>query len=254
MTAIRKAILLAAGRGKRLGELTAHRPKTMLEIADAPIIAHVLEGLAQAGIEQAIVVTGYLGEQIENFCRRFESNQLAITTVRQPTLNGTGGAMMAAMPVLGADPGADPRFVFGWGDVLMDHEFYQRFMMQANVSGYDLLLAVNRVRDPSPGAAVYVDAAMRVERIIEKPPPGTSTTNWNNAGLFASTTTLLDYVARLEPSPRGELELPAAIAAMIEDGRIVRAAELRGFWSDIGTPEDLERARKLFRPRGNPAA
>ncbi len=250
MSAIRKAILLAAGRGKRLGDLTAHRPKPMLEIAGAPIIAHVLEGLAQAGIEQAIVVTGYLGEQIEDFCRRFESNHLAITTVRQPTLNGTGGAIMAAIPLLGGDP----RFVFGWGDVLMDHEFYQRFMMQANASGYDLLLAVNRVRDPSAGAAVYVDAAMRVERIVEKPPPGASTTNWNNAGLFASTTTLLDYVARLEPSPRGELELPDAIAAMIEDGRIIRAAELRGFWSDIGTPEDLERARHLFKPRGSPAA
>jgi len=250
MTAIRKAILLAAGRGKRLGDLTAHRPKPMLEIAGAPIIAHVLEGLAQGGIEQAIVVTGYLGEQIEDFCRRFESrgDHLAITTVRQPTLNGTGGAMIAAMPLIGADP----RFVFGWGDVLMDHEFYQRFMMQANASGYDLLLAVNRTRDPSAGAAVYVDAAMRVERIVEKPQPGASTTNWNNAGLFASTTALLDYVARLKPSPRGELELPAAIAAMIEDGRIVRAAELRGFWSDIGTPEDLERARHLFKPRAIP--
>ena len=249
MTAIRKAILLAAGRGKRLGDLTAHTPKPMLEIAGAPIIAHILEGLAQAGIEQMIVVTGYLAEQIEEFCRRFQSKAFAITTVRQPTLNGTGGAMLAAIPLIGADP----RFVFGWADVLMDPEFYPRFMMQANASDYDLLLAVNRVRDPCNGAAVYVDAEMRVGRIVEKPPPGTSTTNWNNAGLFASTTALLDYVARLEPSPRGELELPAAIAAMIEDGRIVRAAELRGFWSDIGTPEDLERARKLFKPRGNSA-
>ncbi len=249
MTAIRNAILLAAGRGKRLGDLTAHTPKPMLEIAGAPIIAHILEGLAQAGIKQAIVVTGYLGEQIEEFCRRFQSKGFAIATVRQPTLNGTGGAMLAAIPLIGANP----RFVFGWGDVLMDHEFYQRFMMQANASDYDLLLSVNRVRDPCAGAAVYVDAEMRVERIVEKPPPGTSATNWNNAGLFASTTTLLDYVARLKPSPRGELELPAAIAAMIEDGRIVRAAELRGFWSDIGTPEDLERARKLFKPRGNSA-
>ncbi len=251
MTAIRNAILLAAGRGKRLGDLTAHTPKPMLEIAGAPIIAHILEGLAQAGIEHATVVTGYLGEQIEEFCRRFQSkgDHLAITTVRQPTLNGTGGAMIAAIPFIGADP----RFVLGWGDVLMDHEFYHRFMMQANASDYDLLLSVNRVSDPCAGAAVYVDAEMRVERIVEKPPRGTSATNWNNAGLFASTRTLLDYVARLKPSPRGELELPAAIAAMIEDGRIVRAAELRGFWSDIGTPEDLERARKLFKPRGNSA-
>ncbi len=251
MDAIRKAILLAAGRGKRLGDLTAHTPKPMLEIAGAPIIAHILDALGQAGIEQAIVVTGYLGEQIEAFSRRFESqdDDLAIATVRQPTLNGTGGAMLAAIPFIGADK----RFVFGWGDVLMDPEFYRRFMIQASSADYDLLLAVNRVNDPCAGAAVYLDAAMRVERIVEKPAPGASSTNWNNAGLFASTTTLIDYLRRLEPSPRRELELPAAIAAMIEDRRIVRAVELRGFWSDVGTPEDLERARHLFKPRGNSA-
>ena len=250
MSAIRKAILLAGGRGKRLGAFTAHTPKPMLEVAGAPIIAHLLEALAQAGIERAIVVTGYLGEQIEEFCRRFERErgELAITTVRQPVLDGTGGAMLAAAACIEAEES----FVFGWGDVLMDHEFYRRFIMQASTLDYDLLLAVNRVKDPYAGAAVYVDAEMRVERLVEKPPPGASTTNWNNAGLFASNAAFIEYVRRLKPSPRGELELPAAISAMIEDCRIVRAAELRGFWSDVGTPEDLAAARKLFKPSTDP--
>ena len=96
---------------------------------------------------------------------------------------------------------------------------------------------------------MYVDAAMRVERIVEKPAPGTREDQWNNAGLFATSQMLFDYVARLEPSPRGELELRAAIAAMIDDGRVVRAVEMRGFWSDIGTPEDLEKARAWFKPK-----
>ncbi len=247
MNVIRKAILLAAGRGVRLGALTANTPKPMLEVAGAPIIAHILDGLAQAGIEHAIVVVGYLGEQIEQFCARFAAGRrdLAITTVRQNPLNGTAGAMLAAMPALGAEP----RFLFGWGDVLMDREFYHRFAGEARNSEYDLLLAVNRVRDPYRGAAVYVDREMRVQRFVEKPAPGTSTTNWNNAGLFASTPRLFDYLRRLEVSPRGEVEIPGAIIAMVDDGLQVRVVELRGFWSDVGTPEDVAAARKAFRPR-----
>ncbi|HVA81436.1 MAG TPA: sugar phosphate nucleotidyltransferase, partial [Candidatus Binataceae bacterium] len=74
-------------------------------------------------------------------------------------------------------------------------------------------------------------------------------TEWNNAGLFAAGPTLFDYLERLEPSPRGELELPQAIAAMIADARTVRAIDMRGFWSDIGTPADLEVARRRFHPK-----
>ena len=54
------------------------------------------------------------------------------------------------------------------------------------------------------------------------------------------------FAARLAPSLRGELELPQAIAAMIDDGKQVRAFKVEGFWSDVGTPEDLEFARKHY--------
>ena len=237
---------MAAGRGTRLGELTAHTPKPMLTVAGAPILAHILAGLKHAGVEQTIVVAGYLAEQIEEFCARRAGvgGRMKIATVRQRELNGTAGAMLAAMPLLAGEQ----RFLLGWGDILMDRASYARFMEQARSAEYDLMLAVNRTADPYRGGAVYLDAGMRVERIVEKPPRGTSTTNWNNAGLFASTPRLFDYVRRLVPSPRGELELPEAVAAMIRDGLVVLAVDIRGFWSDIGEPDDLERAREQFKP------
>jgi dTDP-glucose pyrophosphorylase len=131
----------------------------------------------------------------------------------------------------------------------MDRANYKRFVARAAEDDFDLLLAVNRVKDPWRGAAVYLAPGMRVERIVEKPPEGGSTTEWNNAGLFASGQIIFDYAGRLRPSARGELELPQAIAAMIADGRAVRALDIRGFWSDIGTPADLATARRHFRPR-----
>jgi UDP-N-acetylglucosamine diphosphorylase / glucose-1-phosphate thymidylyltransferase / UDP-N-acetylgalactosamine diphosphorylase / glucosamine-1-phosphate N-acetyltransferase / galactosamine-1-phosphate N-acetyltransferase len=131
---------------------------------------------------------------------------------------------------------------------LMDVANYARFAAAARSEAYELMLAVNATSDPWRGAAVYVDKQMRVERIVEKPARGTSTTRWNNAGLFASTPRIFEYITKLTPSARGELELPEAMAMMIADGCNVRALDVRGFWSDVGTPEDLETARKLFKP------
>jgi NDP-sugar pyrophosphorylase family protein len=244
---ITTAVLLAAGRGKRLGALTAETPKTLLEVAGSPLISHIAGALAAAGLTHFIVVVGYLSEQIEGWAKTWqrENPEIKITTVRQPELNGTGGAMLAAKAHLAGVA----RFVFGWADILMDRANYPRFIHHARIDEYDLMLAVNRVKDPFRGAAVYVNPHMMVERLDEKPPPGTARTQWNNAGLFASSPIIFDYLARLEPSVRGELELPGAIAQMIADGRVVRAVDIRGFWSDVGTPEDLEKTRACYKPK-----
>ena len=123
---IRKAVPLAAGRGRRLGDFTAGMSKPLLVVAGKPMLAHILEALASAGIQEAIVVAGYLAAQVETFCARFgeENPELKVTTVRQRELNGTSEAMLAAMPLLAGET----RFVFGWGDILMTSANYARFM------------------------------------------------------------------------------------------------------------------------------
>ncbi len=244
---VRKAVLMAAGRGTRLGALTANTPKPMLQVGGQPLISHIVQGLVNAGLRHFIIVCGHLGDQVERWCDGFaaENPGVAVQAVRQRELNGTAGALLAARDLLRADH----RFIFGWGDVLMDSANYVRFLADAQTIECDLLLAVNAVDDPWRGAAVYVDSAMRVVRLVEKPPRGASTTRWNNAGLFAASRVIFDYLDRLEPSVRGERELPQAIAAMIADGRSVRAFEVRGFWSDVGTPEDLAAARSHFAAR-----
>ncbi len=244
---ITTAVLLAAGRGKRLGNLTAQTPKVLLDIADAPLISHIADALVGAGVSHFIVVTGYLPAQIEEWAKTYrrENTGVKVTIVSQAELNGTGGAMLAAREQLSGLQ----RFIFGWGDILMDRANYPRFVHHAGNDEYDLMLAMNRVKDPFRGAAVYVNAQMAVERLEEKPAPGTAKTEWNNTGLFATGQTIFDYLERLKPSVRGELEIPVAIAQMIADGRVVRAVEMRGFWSDVGTPEDLETARAWFKPK-----
>jgi dTDP-glucose pyrophosphorylase len=86
-----------------------------------------------------------------------------------------------------------------------------------------------------------------VERLVEKPPRGTSTTRWNNAGLGVLGPSIWSYINALTPSARGEYELPQAIAALVATGGAIRAVPVKGIWFDIGTPDDLALARAQFR-------
>jgi hypothetical protein len=93
-----------------------------------------------------------------------------------------------------------------------------------------------------PNGAIIEREAPSVTQVEEKPPRGSATTRWNNAGILALSPLIFDYARRLDPSERGEFELPQAIARMVADGLDLRACPVRGFWSDVGTPDDLQRA------------
>ncbi|GIW19629.1 nucleotidyltransferase family protein [Tepidiforma sp.] len=238
----RQAVILAAGRGTRLGPLTADTPKPLLPLAGRPLLLHTLDALAAAGIASAVVVVGYLGDRIVDALTAAPPPGLELRFVRQERLEGTARAAALARPHLAPGP-----FLVTWGDVYLDPESYAALLGAA--PGSDGALLVNPVDDPWAGAAVYVDDAFRVTRIVEKPPRGTSATPWNNAGPAVLGAWLWPFVEALEPSSRGEYELPRAVAAAIEAGRTVRAVPVRGAWFDIGTPESLEAARRYAEAR-----
>jgi NDP-sugar pyrophosphorylase family protein len=233
----RQAVVLAAGRGTRLGALTAATPKPLLDLAGRPLLLRTLDALAAAGVERAIVVVGYLADRVAAALAADPVPGLRFELVHQQRLDGTARALALAAPAL--DPG--PFFVT-WGDVFVDPVNYPRLAAAAGRA--DGALLINEVDDPWAGAAVYLDETARVTRIVEKPPPGSSTTRWNNAGPAIYGPWLWPFVERLEPSPRGEYELPRAVAAAIEAGITIRAVPVEGPWFDIGTPESLAAARR----------
>ena len=121
-------------------------------------------------------------------------------------------------------------------------------------SGGHPVLAVNRVDDPWLGAAVHWreddPAGPRVTRIIEKPPRGTSTTPWNNTGVYLLPVAAVARCGELERSPRGEYELPDLITLLMEEaphGAVL--AQPIPTPLHVGRPEDLEEARHWFSER-----
>lgn len=234
------AVLLAAGRGTRMGELTSELPKPMLPIAGKPLLEHILARMREAGITRALLVTGYKAEVIE---AHFERYPMEIECRRQDPPNGTGSAAL-----LGESFTGDRDFLLTYGDILTPASNYAgiagAFMADPEAA---MALGVNHVDDPYQGAAVYA-ANGAVTRIVEKPPRGTSTTNWNNAGLYAFRPSIYGELHRLQPSPRGEYELTDAIESLLDKRQRLIAYELQGEWRDVGRPEDLSVVKNMVSP------
>lgn len=239
---VRDCVILAAGRGTRMKGLTEGVPKPMLPVAGRPLLEHILAALREAGIERFVVITGYHAEQIESHFGDGRRLGVEIVYRRQEMRDGTARALLLGRNAVGARA-----FLLAWGDILTARRNYPALLAEFAARRADGLLGVNWVEDPCRGAAVYVDDTHRIERIIEKPPPGTATTHWNNAGIAVFSAAVFDYAAAVRPSPRGEYEVPDAIAAMIAGGLAIYAFPLDGFWSDVGTPEDLARTEALLR-------
>jgi NDP-sugar pyrophosphorylase family protein len=229
---LRRAVILAAGKGSRMGSITQETPKPMLPIHGKPMLEHILEHLTAAGIERFFIVVGYHGELIE---KHFRDRRACIEFWRQEPVNGTGAAARLARGFASDQP-----FLLTYGDILCDACEYARCSetLQQYPSAA-AVLAVKAVPDPWQGAAVY-ETDGRVRRIVEKPAKGSSTTHWNSAGFYAFRPLVFDYLDRIAPSPRHEYELTSALDMMLEDGLELRISEVLGEWRDVGRPEDLQ--------------
>src|SRR5690349_12433010 len=112
-----KAVILAAGRGTRMGGLTADVPKPMLRVAGRPILEGLLDRLVEAGYSQALVVTGYRAEVIEDYFRGY---RLPLRFVRQSPINGTATAALLGRGFVGCDD-----FLLTFGDILAGASVYK---------------------------------------------------------------------------------------------------------------------------------
>jgi dTDP-glucose pyrophosphorylase len=223
----KRAVVLAAGRGARMGELTEQVPKPMLPLDGKPLLEHVLGSLRQADFGEVLLVTGYRREIIE---QRFPGYPMRV----QEPQDGTGSATL-----LGREFTGDGGFLLTFGDILVGPDCYggiwRRLVEDPRAFG---VCGVRFVDDPSEGAAVYEREGV-VTRIVEKPPPGASSTNWNSAGLYAFRPAIYEALARLKKSPRGEYELTSAVSEMVEGGGRLLLYAIEGDWGHVTRPEDV---------------
>jgi UDP-N-acetylglucosamine diphosphorylase / glucose-1-phosphate thymidylyltransferase / UDP-N-acetylgalactosamine diphosphorylase / glucosamine-1-phosphate N-acetyltransferase / galactosamine-1-phosphate N-acetyltransferase len=236
-----KAVILAAGKGTRMKEITKEIPKPMVMIKGKPMLEHIITYLQYAGITDLGIVVGYKQSVVQNYFGDGSSRGITITYIEQTVQNGTGSALHLAKDYIDKEP-----FVFTFGDVITPRENYRGMLKYFHSSSCDVVMGLNRVDDPYRGAAVYIDDDYNIIRMVEKPPLGTSTTNLNNAGIMFLDNKIFGYTARLGLSPRGEYELTDIFGMLQADGHVLKGYILSGYWKDVGTALDLEAANGLL--------
>lgn len=229
---IEKAVILAAGRGTRMRELTAELPKPMIEVRQKPVLQHIVEGLRDAGIAKFAVVVGYRAEAVRDFFGDGSRWNVSIQYATQTVQDGTGRVLDLVHDFV-----EDRPFILAYGDILVDRENYKRLVDLPDE--VEMLLTVTRGEDVSKGGAVFLNGEMDLLDLREKPKPGEPTSPWYNAGLYAFRPSIFDFTAKLRPSPRGEYELTDAIRDLARSGKKVKALELAGEWADVRDPEVL---------------
>ncbi|HEX4639639.1 MAG TPA: sugar phosphate nucleotidyltransferase [Chthoniobacterales bacterium] len=234
MSKIDKAVILAAGRGTRMRELTADLPKPMIEVRGKPVLQHIVEGLRDAGVAKFLIVVGYRAQVVQNFFGDGARYKIDIQYTTQEKQDGTGRVVDLAREFAGDAP-----FVLAYGDILVDPANYKRIVDLGD--DVESTISVIRGEDISKGGAVFVNERMELVDLREKPKPGEPTSPWYNAGLYAFRPRIFDFTAKLNPSPRGEYELTDAIRDLAQSGKKVQALELTGDWADVRDPEILAR-------------
>src|ERR1041384_1298169 len=118
-----KAVILAAGKGTRMKELTAELPKPMLKVQGRPILEHILLGLKSAGVREVFIVTGWRADVIESYFGDGSRWNMKIQYGRQMVQDGTGKAPELAREFVGPSP-----FILTYGDILVRPETYQQMI------------------------------------------------------------------------------------------------------------------------------
>ena len=243
-----KAVILAAGKGTRMRELTNELPKPMLRVQDKPILEHIVAGIVAAGVRDIFIVTGWRAEVVENHFGDGKKWNARIAFGRQAVQDGTGKAPELAKDFIGDSP-----FLLTYGDILVPSETYPQMLRRFGEGDFAGVITVTRGEDATKGGLNFFDEQFCLKRLVEKPSPEQleqlcrdgwlkpGAPAWYNAGIYIFRPTLFDFTARLQKSPRGEYELTDAVSAMITAGQKLAGLEIQGRWVDVRDPETLAR-------------
>ncbi|MHC1635888.1 MAG: sugar phosphate nucleotidyltransferase [Candidatus Methanospirareceae archaeon] len=233
-----KALIIAAGKGSRLRELTKTKPKALVQILGLSLIERVILSAKEAGIKEFFIVTGYLGEKIREALRDGASYGVKIEYVENNEWErGNGVSVLKAR-----EGGLDENFIL----LMTDHIFNPHILkelLKEEIGEDECILCVDRVRgdiDVEEATKVRVEDGYVVDI-------GKELKDYNaiDCGIFYLSPSIFEA---LEESIRGGDEsLSGGIRVLAERGK-VRAFYIGAddFWIDIDTKEDYKRAKRML--------
>lgn len=219
------AMVMAAGLGKRMRPLTATRPKPLVEVAGKPLIDHVFDRLRAAGVAKAVVNVHYLADVLETHLQSAGGGLAIRISDERELLLETGGGMIRAEPLIGADPflaiNSDNFWIDGSSDTLRLLASHWR---DADMDALLLLVPQARAGNHGGQGDFHMDAAGRLSR------RGTG-----RVAPFVYTGIQMVSKRLLRDAPDGPFSTNILWDRAIAEGRCFGTIH-QGLWFDVGTP------------------
>lgn len=227
----RRAVLLAGGRGTRLGSLTRGRPKPLLPVQGVPVITRLIAQLREAGVARCTVVTCHLADVIEAHLGDGRELGVQIDYFRERQPLGTAGC-------LGLLERPDRSFYLLNADIVTDLSF-RALAERHRLANAAATMAVWRHATTIEYGVVDFDSGGRVTGFREKPV---------HEAFVAMGMACLAPRACGQVKAGEALSLPALLARLVAAGETVLCHRHDGGWCDIGRPEDYERVQRMLLP------
>lgn len=233
-------MVLAAGRGTRLGASAAGRPKPMIPLAGRPILEHTIRWLRAGGVRDVVINLHHQADEIRGHFGDGTALGVDITYSFEPTLLGTAGALVPVSEQFTST------FLVVYGDNFFDCDLARLLATHRRGGGLGTM-ALWEWPQVSQSGIARLEPDGRIAEFTEKPPADRAFSPLINAGLLVWEPGVLRYIPRAEPSDFSRDVIPAALAAGERlDGYVMRDPELL-LWID--RPEDYERARQVAERR-----
>ena len=232
-----KAVILAGGTGTRLMPLTKVTNKHLLPVGDKPMIFHSLEKARDAGIRDALIVTGvdHMGDIVRLIGSGAEFN-LSVTYRVQDRPDGIAGALRLARDFVG-----DEKFVVILADNIFSSSILDHAKKFLGLEQGSCMLLLKETENPQRfGVATILDGSIR--KIVEKPVDPES--NLCITGIYFFDAVVFEKISRITPSGRGELEISDVNQLFVEEGSCFYEI-LEGWWTDAGTLSSYNSACQL---------
>ncbi len=223
-----KAVVLAAGKGSRLGPLTATVPKPMLPVAGRPLIGHLLDLLARSGVQDIFMNLHHHPDALTRYCGDGSRWDVRIRYAVETRLLGTAGAVRNFAPYLGEAP-----FFVVYGDnYFLNCDLASLRTFHDEHQGLATIALFEKAEVTGSGVA-QVDADGRVVRFVEKPLPAQAPSRLVNGGLYVLSPDILPRLPDTTPCDFGYDVFPALVAS----GEPVYGRVLPGAVWAIDTPD-----------------
>ena len=213
---IKSAILLAAGRGHRQRPYTDEIPKPLLPFHGRATLDYVLTAVRRAGVERVCIITHHLEHKIFAFIGDGLPWNVNVTFAHQDRLRGSGDALMSAPK----DWIRDEPVLVAATDYILHENALQELVHAHEGYGADITMSLKTcpVEELVSRSSVDVNSSWQVKRIIEKPSREERLSAYAASILFILPAQIWDYLPKIKPSLRGEVEMQSAIQLMIDDG------------------------------------